>query len=59
MQKSEAYESLEAMAKYMYYSEDREYSDEELERGSLGTVIDMQTVQSRQSEHSHSCAYLT
>ena len=47
MQKSEAYESLEAMAKNMYYSEDREYSDEELERGSLGTVIDMQTVQGR------------
>ena len=41
MWKSEAYESLETMAKDMYYSEGREYSDEKLERESLVTMIDM------------------
>ena len=51
MKKSDAYESLEAMTKDMYYSEGREYSDAKLERESLGTMIDMQTVQVRRSEH--------
>ena len=51
MQKSEAYESLEAMAKDMYHSEGREYSDEKLERGSLGTMVDMESVQGRRSGH--------
>ena len=37
----------------MYYSEGREYSDEELERESLGTMVDMETVQRRRSEHAH------
>ena len=37
-----AYKSLESMAKNMYYSEVREYSDEKLGRESLGTMIDMQ-----------------
>ena len=39
------------MTNDMYYSEDRGYSDEELERESLGTMIDMKPVQGRQSEH--------
>ena len=39
------------MAKDMYYSEGREYSDEELERGSLGTMVDMESVQGRRSGH--------
>ena len=50
MQKSEAYESLETIAKDMYYSEGGEYSDEELEKGSLGTMVDMESVQGRRSE---------
>ena len=49
------------MAKGMYYSECREYSDEKLERGSLGTMVDMESVQGRQSMrvlHRNSLAYL-
>ena len=53
MKKSEAYESLENMAKNTYRSEGREYSDEELERESLRTMVDMETVQGRRSEHAH------
>ena len=37
----------------MYRSVGREYSDEELERESLGTMVDMETVQGRRSEHAH------
>ena len=41
----------------MYYSEGREYSDEELERGSLGTMVDEQTVdgQGMRVLNPHSC----
>ena len=42
----------------MRYSEDKKYSDEELGRESLVTMIDMQTVQGRRSEHAHSRVYL-
>ena len=41
------------MAKDTYRSEGREYSDEELERESLRTMVDMETVQGRRSEHAH------
>ena len=51
MQKSENYESLESTTKDMHYSEEIEYSDEESERGSLGTMIDVQTVQVGRSGH--------
>ena len=37
----------------MYRSVGREYSDKELERESLGTMVDMETVQRRRSEHAH------
>ena len=37
----------------MRYSEDKKYSDEELERESLVTMVGVQTVQGRRSEHAH------